>query len=153
MVRTQSSRASPLLFDRDIDRTIFQARRAIRRRSLDQVPIPFNMGDQNLTLRELTAPNLQNQPLAITVPELDEGVSFEFKPGLIHLLPTFHGLSGEDPNRYLTEFHAVVTSIKPANVTDDQIKLRAFSFSLKDAASEWLYCLPPRKITTWAQLK
>ncbi|KAG8493404.1 hypothetical protein CXB51_010808 [Gossypium anomalum] len=42
--------------------------------------------------------------------------------------------------------------MKPQGVTEDQIKLRAFSFSLADLAKEWLFYLPPGSITTWADL-
>ena len=86
-------------------------------------------------------------------PELGDGVNFELKSGLIHLLPQFHGLSGEDPNKYLSEFHAVCTSMKPKQVTEDQIKLRAFPFSLKDTANDWFFYLPPGTIDTWAKMK
>ena len=95
MVRTRATRASPLLFDCDIDRTLFQIRKEIRNQSSGQGLEIIEMGEQMRTLRELTAPNLQNQPLAINIPDLDDGVTFELKPGLIHLLPTFHGLMGK----------------------------------------------------------
>ena len=86
-------------------------------------------------------------------PELPNGANFELKSGLIHLLPQFHGLSGEDPNKHLAEFHVVCSSMKPRNITEDQIKLTAFSFSLKDAASDWFYYLPPGSIDTWEKMK
>ena len=37
-------------------------------------------------------------------------------------------------------------------VRDDAIRLRLFSFSLKDKAREWFNCLPARSITNWAIL-
>ncbi|XP_027102728.1 uncharacterized protein [Coffea arabica] len=43
--------------------------------------------------------------------------------------------------------------MKPPGITEEQIKLRAFPFSLKDAAKDWLYYLPAGTITTWAQVK
>ncbi|XP_027086672.1 uncharacterized protein [Coffea arabica] len=73
--------------------------------------------------------------------------------GLIHLLPSFHGLSGEEPHKHVKEFEVVCSSMKPPGVTEEQIRLRAFPFSLKDAAKDWLYYLPAGSITTWAQLK
>ncbi|XP_062114092.1 uncharacterized protein LOC133825120 [Humulus lupulus] len=106
---------------------------------------------QQRTLKELAAPNLDQQPLCIQYPPLD--VNFEQKSGLIHLLPSFHGLPGEDPNKHLKEFHIVCSSMKLAAVTEEQIKLRAFPFSLKDAAKEWLYYLPPGTIKTWNGMK
>ncbi|XP_062119029.1 uncharacterized protein LOC133832738 [Humulus lupulus] len=42
--------------------------------------------------------------------------------------------------------------MKPALVTEEQIKLRAFPFSLKDGAKEWLYYLPPRTVNTWNEM-
>ncbi|KAL7597396.1 hypothetical protein Lser_V15G31293 [Lactuca serriola] len=42
--------------------------------------------------------------------------------------------------------------MKPHEVIEDQIKLRAFPFSLQDSAKEWLYDLPPGSVTTWNEL-
>ncbi|XP_019183634.1 PREDICTED: uncharacterized protein LOC109178454 [Ipomoea nil] len=83
----------------------------------------------------------------------DANVQFELKSGLIHLLPSFRGLAGEDPHKHLKEFHVVCLSMKPTGVTEEQIKLRAFPFSLKDSAKDWLYYLPSGSITTWNNLK
>ncbi|KAL3513168.1 hypothetical protein ACH5RR_025885 [Cinchona calisaya] len=65
------------------------------------------------TLRELAAPTLNQQPLCITYPDLDANVTFELKSGQIYLLPSFHGLPGEDPNKHLKEFHVGCTSMRP----------------------------------------
>lgn len=104
-------------------------------------------------MKELAAPNLNQQPLCITFPTLDATITFKLKSGLIHLLPTFHGLAGEDPHKHLKELHVVCTSMKPTGMTEEQIKLRAFPFSLKDSAKDWLYCLPSGTITTWNEIK
>ncbi|XP_027155128.1 uncharacterized protein LOC113755289 [Coffea eugenioides] len=103
------------------------------------------------TLRELAAPDLNQQPLCITYPTLE--VAFELKSGLIHLLPSFHGLPGEDPHKHLKEFHVVCSTMKPQGVTEEQIKLRAFPFSLADKAKDWLYYLPSGSISTWTDMK
>ncbi|KAL0433180.1 UNVERIFIED_CONTAM: hypothetical protein Slati_2652300 [Sesamum latifolium] len=55
------------------------------------------------TIKEMTSLDLNQQPLCIEYPNLD--VDFELKSGLIHLLPTFRGLAGEDPHKHLKEFH------------------------------------------------
>ncbi|XP_027182175.1 uncharacterized protein LOC113780589 [Coffea eugenioides] len=105
------------------------------------------------TLRELAAPELTHQPLCITFPTLAENTAFELKSGLIHLLPSFHGLSGEEPHKHVKEFEVVCSSMKPPGVTEEQIRLRAFLFSLKDIVKDWLYYLLAGSITTLAQLK
>ncbi|XP_059429173.1 uncharacterized protein LOC132162985 [Corylus avellana] len=107
----------------------------------------------NRTLKELGAPDLNEQPLCITFPTLDATTTFELKFGLIHLLPTFHGLTGEDPHKHLKELHVVCMSMKPTGLTEEQIKLRAFPFSLKDSAKDWLYYLLSGSITTWNEIK
>jgi len=38
-------------------------------------------------------------------------------------------------------------------VIEEHIKLKAFPFSLQDAAKNWLYCLPPGSMNTWETLK
>ncbi|XP_073119714.1 uncharacterized protein [Henckelia pumila] len=52
----------------------------------------------NLSLRQLGTPDLNQQSLCITYPTLEANVTFELKSGLIHLLPSFHGLAGLLPH-------------------------------------------------------
>ena len=80
----------------------------------------------NRTLKEVATPDLDQQPLCIQYLNLE--VAFEFKSGLIHLLPTFHGFTGEDPNKHLKEFLVVCSSMRPTGVIEKQIKLRASHF-------------------------
>ena len=94
---------------------------------------------------------MDQQPLCTQYPNLE--VAFELKSGLIHLLPTFHGFVGEDPNKHLKEFHVVCSNMRPIGITEEQIKLRAFPFSLADSTKEWLYYLPSGTITTWNGMK
>ncbi|KAI4305150.1 hypothetical protein L6164_028535 [Bauhinia variegata] len=101
------------------------------------------------TLKELAAPDVTYQPLCIQYPALN--ADFELKSGLIHLLPRFHGLT--DPHRHLQEFHVVCSTMKPRDIHEDYIKLRAFPFSLDGVAKDWLYYLPAGSVTTWNDLK
>ncbi|KAK9048798.1 hypothetical protein SSX86_032234 [Deinandra increscens subsp. villosa] len=101
------------------------------------------------TLRQWATRDVPQQPLCINYPAVE---NFELRSGLIHLLPIFRGLENEDPHKFLKEFHVVCSGMKPHNVTEDQIKLRAFPFALQDSAKEWLYYLPPGSVTTWNDL-
>jgi len=102
------------------------------------------------TIRELASPDAAiTQNMCIQYPDRE----CELKSGLIHLLPKFHGLAGEDPYHHLKEFHLVCSSMRPTTVIEEHIKLKAFPFSLQDATKNWLYCLPPRSINTWETLK
>ena len=90
-----------------------------------QPPIPQpnppnpNVVDLSRTLKELAAPTLDQQPLGITYPPLE--VAFELKSGMIHLLPTFHGFAGEDPNKHLNEFFSLTYD---SFICDNSITLR-----------------------------
>ena len=75
----------------------------------------------NKSLKELAAPDLNHQPLCIDFSDLD--ASFELRSGPIHLLLTFRGLAGEDPHKHLKEFHVVCSSMKPQEISEEQIKL------------------------------
>src|ERR1044071_686864 len=145
VVHTRATNQPTLEFDPEIERTHLRN----LRQSLQNFVIEMMAGR---TLRELTNPDLTQQPLAISVPPLDQGVTFELKTCVINLLPKFHGLAGEDPIMHLSEFHDICMCSKPSNVTEEQIKMRAFGFTLKDSARNWYYHLPARTIDTWADL-
>src|ERR1044071_1831042 len=147
MVHTHATDSSLVDFDPEVDRTFHSNSRTLR-----QEFICATMGDETHTLRELTAPDLTEQPLAVRVPALGNGVNFELKSDVINLLPKFSRLAGEDPIMHLSEFHDVCMGTKPSNVTEEQIKMRAFGFTLRDAARAWYYHLPTGTIDTWAKL-
>ncbi|XP_045810885.1 uncharacterized protein LOC123905320 [Trifolium pratense] len=104
------------------------------------------------TLRQLAAPDVNYNGLCIQYTDVD--IPFELKSGLIHLLPRFNGLAGEDPHKHLKEFQVLCsTPLRPEGITEDHIKLRAFPFSLQGAAKDWLYYLEPNSVSTWNDLK
>ena len=47
----------------------------------------------------------------------------------------------------------VCSSMKPTGISEKQIKLRAFPFSLADSAKEWLYHLASGIVTIWNEMK
>lgn len=102
------------------------------------------------TLKKLATPYLNQKPLCIIYPTLN--VAFELKSRLIHLLSIFCGLAGEDPQKHLKEFDIVCSTLKPQNFTKEQIKLRAFLFSLGDKAKDWLYYRPEGSTDTWDRM-
>ena len=93
--------------------------------------------EEERTLRQLATQDVAQTPIRTRYPTGDQ--NFVLKNGLVHLLLTYHGLENEDPNKYLKQFHIVCLSMKPTEVTEDLIKLKAFPFSLKDRATYWLY--------------
>ncbi|KAK7359569.1 hypothetical protein VNO77_01530 [Canavalia gladiata] len=163
---TRSNPENLYAYDPEIDRTFHHLKRAHRKHSFsnnqesnssDFSSLNFdsfkysakNMADR--TLKELAAPDVAYQPLCIQYPDVD--APFELKSGLIHLLPKFHGLAGEDPHKHLKEFHIVCSTMRPQGIPEDHIKLKAFPFSLNDGAKDWLYYLHPTSVTSWNDMK
>ncbi|XP_024986583.1 uncharacterized protein LOC112521826 [Cynara cardunculus var. scolymus] len=107
------------------------------------------MADEQ-TLRQLATQDIAQTPICIKYPIGNQ--NFVLKTGFVHLLPTYHELENKDPNKHLKQFHIVCLSMKPAEVTEDLIKVKAFPFSLKERATDWLYSLPPDSVTTWNQM-
>ncbi|XP_057444204.1 uncharacterized protein LOC130736387 [Lotus japonicus] len=119
----------------------------------DFVAVSDNMaeeGPRERTLRELAAPDFTYKSLCIQYPE---DVPCVLKTGLIHLLPKFGGLAGEDPHMHIKEFRTVISTMKPPEVDKDHICLKAFPHSLQGTAKTWLYNLPPSSIASWDDLK
>ncbi|RDX82173.1 hypothetical protein CR513_37070, partial [Mucuna pruriens] len=92
-----------------------------------------------LIFKELVTPDVMCQPWCIQYLELEQTQSYELKYGLIHLLPKFHGLAGEDSHKHLKKFHVLCSTMRPHGIPKDYIKIKAFPFSLDGAAKDWLY--------------
>ena len=119
------SRVGKLIFNSKVEKTARRTRKEIRQFREEQSSIASQRLDPEVEstdssgdnssdpsqedisitnakiLRELAAPELTQQPLCITFSTLAENTSFELKSRLIHLLPTFHGLSGEEPHKHI----------------------------------------------------
>ncbi|RDX85146.1 hypothetical protein CR513_33703, partial [Mucuna pruriens] len=90
--------------------------------------------------------------LGVSNPQLEPAQSYELKSGLIHLLPKFHGLAGENLHKHLKEFDMVCSTMRLPGIPKDYIKIKACSFSLDGAAKDWLY-LQPILFNTWGDMK
>ncbi|RDX92695.1 hypothetical protein CR513_25137, partial [Mucuna pruriens] len=112
----------------------------------------LDMENNDRTLKELATPDVAYQPWCIQYPQLEPAHTYELKSGLIHLLPKFHGLVGEDPHKHLKEFHVVCSTMRPQGIPEDYIKMKVFPFSLDGAAKDWLY-LQPVLFNTWGDMK
>ncbi|RDX79852.1 hypothetical protein CR513_39670, partial [Mucuna pruriens] len=95
---------------------------------------PGQMENHDRTLKELATPDMVYQPWCIQYPQLELAQTYELKSGLIHFLPKFHGLAGEDLHKHLKQFHV--------GIPEDYIKMKAFPFSIDGAVKDWLYLQP-----------
>ena len=105
---------------------------------------------QHRSLRDYLHPTRTATPSCIMFPPNMQNL--DFKPGMVQLLPTFHGLERENPYVHIREFEEVVATFHSQADAASAIKLKFFPFSLKDKAKEWLYSLRPRSIGTWEEM-
>ena len=78
---------------------------------------------------------------------------FKVRPEFISILPSFRGTESEEPYDHLTEFVEICAINQVSGFTDDEVKLRLFTYSLKEKAKKWFLSLPHLSINTWAEMK
>ncbi|XP_024027996.1 uncharacterized protein LOC112093551 [Morus notabilis] len=105
---------------------------------------------QQRTLRDYLHPMQTATPSSIMFPL--NAPPTDFKPGMIALLPTFHGLENENPYVHIQEFEELVATFHSHAEAANTIRLKFFPFSLKDKAKNWLYSLRPKSIGTWEEM-
>jgi hypothetical protein len=96
----------------------------------------YNENNRVITLRDHMNPTRTSAPSCIVFP-LDAS-HFKFKSGIIQLLPSFHGLDIENPYLHLRGFEEVCNTHNDLNCSMNTIRLKLFSFSLKDKVKTWL---------------
>ncbi|CAM8968714.1 unnamed protein product [Rhodiola kirilowii] len=95
---------------------------------------------QEPTMGDLSAPNFRNQSWCIYESPKLEGILVS--TGIVHNLPKFSGTQGESATSHLKRFHGTCQNLKPHGVDVEDFKLKAFYFSLMDAANDWFLALP-----------
>ena len=95
-----------------------------------------NENNRVRTLRDHMNPISTSAPSYIIFPP--DASHFNFKPGIIQLLPSFHDLDLENLYLYLREFDEVCNTYNDLNCSMNTIRLNHFPFSLKDKAKTWL---------------
>ncbi|KAH0976983.1 hypothetical protein GBA52_026702, partial [Prunus armeniaca] len=86
------------------------------------------------TLKSSLSARANNSPSCIAYPKLEEGTQFELKPGILNLLPSFHGLPKDDPYMHLKLYHEAVENIIIKGMEPECENLRLFTYTLKDRA-------------------
>jgi len=96
----------------------------------------------------------QNQPNTQTstlqYPIVDSVANAPMKAIPLQHIPTFHGLTSEDPDAFLFEFDVLCRGY---DYTTDPQKLKLFPSTLKGAALRWFMGLGGRVINNWDQMK
>ena len=103
-------------------------------------------------LREYFTPSQYTYSPCIQMPPV-EAAQYEIKSSTIQMLPSFYGLTNEDPYKHLDEFLEICSTVKIQHFSDDALRLKLFPFSLKDRAEYWLNSIDTINISTWDQLQ
>ncbi|RXH90959.1 hypothetical protein DVH24_006904 [Malus domestica] len=131
------SRSLELLpYDSEIERTFQHLRREQTKQELrDEMALPNS--NENQTLMEYSTLTVKTSPSCNFRLQIAAN-NLELKPSFLQMMPSFYGLSTEDPNLHVNEFLEICDTLKIHNVMEDAIRLRLFPFSLKDKAKTWL---------------
>ena len=86
----------------------------------------YNKNNQVRTFRDYMNPTRTSARSCIIFPPDDS--YFNFKPDIIQLLPSFHGLDIENPYLHLREFEEVCNTYNNLNCSMNTINLKLFPF-------------------------
>ena len=75
--------------------------------------------------------------------------NYELKHIHFQMLPSFHGISTDDPLTFIRDFYSLVQTFPLQGLMEDQLRMRCFPYTLKDAAKAWFMSLAPASLTTW----
>ena len=81
---------------------------------------------------------------------MDTAANAPMKAIPLQYIPTFHGLTSEDPNAFLFEFDVLCRGY---DYTNDPQKLQLFPSTLKGATLIWFMGLDRGVINNWDQMK
>ncbi|CAH9072683.1 unnamed protein product [Cuscuta europaea] len=121
---------------------------------------PHNQQDQGQFMRQQQGRRLLDyvageieQQDNILYPGVD-AANFEIKPALISLVSAnkFGGSKSEDSTSHVKQFLRVLQTLKLNGASVDAIRLRLFTFSLRDEALSWLNSKPSGYFNTWEKL-
>ena len=89
------------------------------------------------------------------MPPLNDVESCEINAALLNLVmkDQFSGLPSEDAATHLNNFLDLSEMQKKKDTDNDIIKLKLFSFSLRDCAKTWFLSLPKNSIDSWNKCK
>ena len=100
-------------------------------------------------MRDHIHPPRVSTPSCIVPPAED----MVFRPYLVPLLPTFHGMENENSYMHIWEFEEVCGTFKEGVTDMNLMRLKVFPLNLKDKEKIWLNSLRPWSIRNWAELQ
>jgi hypothetical protein len=109
------------------------------------------MGEQlqELKIRELCTSDIIDLPI-LNLAEI--GRLFEIETSTIHMVQHSPFTGKEDPNLHIQAFIQLCQTFNMDGVTQDQMRVRLFPFSLLRKASRWFHSQPTETLQDWNAL-
>ena len=92
----------------------------------------------------------ERQTSTLQYPIVDHATNAPMKSINLHHIPTFHGLTTEDPDAFLFEFDVLCRGY---DYTTDPQKLKLFPSTLKGTTLRWFMGLGGGTINNWEEMK
>ncbi|KAL5856319.1 hypothetical protein ACOSQ3_003777 [Xanthoceras sorbifolium] len=99
-------------------------------------------------MRDYALPVIETSPSCILLDEMSR--NYELKNIHFNMLPYFHGAAGEDPLTFMREFYSIITTFPLQRLSEEQLRMRCFPYTMKDVAKQWLMTLPAASLCTWS---
>ena len=107
--------------------------------------------EEELPLSHYSNPSIVSTPSCIVHPHPE--LAFEIKHSMLSILPSFHGAPRERPYDHIIDFETICSTLNRGQLTNNELKLRLFPFSLKEKAKVWFHKLKPRSIFSWDDMQ
>ena len=104
-------------------------------------------GDQQVVMKEYARPIIN---IVVSCIQLgDAARNYELKNVHFTILPSFYDIPNEDPLIFIWDFYAIVQTFPLQGLSEDQLRMRCFPYTLKNRAKAWLMTLPPSSLIIW----
>ena len=112
------------------------------------------MTQENMKLCDFSNTN-NNDFLSTSIAPLANTESCEINTALLNLVmkDQFSGTLNENAVSHLNTFVELCVMQKKKDVDNDAVKMKLFSFSLRDSAKNWFSSLPRNSIDSWNKCK
>ena len=81
-----------------------------------------------------------------------EARDYELRGCDYNLLPSFNGRMDKDAWNFQRTFCNVIEQLPRRGLTNDQLRMKCFSHTLKEQAYTWWLSLPVASMTTWQEV-
>ncbi|XP_050156238.1 uncharacterized protein LOC126630148 [Malus sylvestris] len=153
MLGTRSSDCVLLEFEPEIEKILREIRREQREVSEKEKQQESKMAlVQNETMGDLDMPTIPESPSSIALPAAAR--NYELKTIHFNMMPSFHGMSTEDPLAHIRDIFNMVSNMALVEgVTEEHLRMKVFPYTMKDKAKTWLNSLRSRTLTSWNDIQ